>query len=227
MCLLLFNSETSISNDKHIWIVPVSGTSILWVHLILKEITLHALPVILDVPGSSNWVRSVLAPLGDILITPVTDWIENISSSGIECQSHVRVSIESWNTLIIAIVVLEVVDSPFSVHLSILGFVSETARISLASLRSSRRIDSKLESFRMNIVSDSLHSIWKGNHVWHQIAGCISFLTLPTIINIDVFIAHSLKIGSHKFIGLIHNHRSIYITAKFVPCIPTHLWGWS
>lgn len=73
MSLLLLNGKATISNDQHIWVVPMSGTGIFCIHLILEEITFHTLPGILDVPGGSPGIGSELAPLGDILVTPVTD----------------------------------------------------------------------------------------------------------------------------------------------------------
>jgi len=95
--------------------------------LVFEEIGLDGIPIILDVCSSSPRIACVWTPSKDSLFTPVAERVEDFSFRSPQSISHLWVSDISWNVLIVAIVVLQVVNSPVREVLRINLFMEQTS----------------------------------------------------------------------------------------------------
>lgn len=144
MSLFFLDSQSSISNFEHIWIIPASRS---WGSPKLvagMEIVFDWSPSIKNILCCSPRVPHLRSPRMSFFFSPIANREYNISSSFMECISHIWVSFYSWHIFVVAIIVLKIVDTPFSEIVSVSLFVSQRSRSSLASLDSSGGVNTKL-----------------------------------------------------------------------------------
>ncbi len=103
-------SESSITNFKHIRIVPSTWPCILLESNLLFKITNESWPVIGDFESSSPGVTDFGPPLPDFLLSPIANWEENWSFCFIQCLGHRRVSFDGWDVGRKAIIVFQVIN---------------------------------------------------------------------------------------------------------------------
>jgi len=121
----------TVSNLKHVRIVPSSTSGHVCTHSVFQEVGLELLPLVsssfihLDVVGSSPGVGDGAAPRSNLFVTPVADGVENISSSAGKSSGHVSVSGLCRDSLVVTIIVLKVIDTPVCILLGVCHLVAQ------------------------------------------------------------------------------------------------------
>ncbi len=121
-------------------------------------------------------------------------------------------------------VVLQIVDAPVGICLSVLFFMAIAALIFCAGLGTRGGVNSQLQSFSVNVVGQGLH-VRKLAIGMKNALGVA--LTLPGVVNVDVNItgvAHSA--GDHS-VGLCTHCGVVNFVAEMVPAVPAHGRGGS
>lgn len=72
--------ETTITDFKHIWVIPSSRTSNIGSFLVEVKVVLNRNPEVFDIVSCSPAVSSFCSPRDSVFPTPVANWIENISA---------------------------------------------------------------------------------------------------------------------------------------------------
>ena len=93
----------------------------------------------------------------------------------------------------------------------------KTARISGAGVHSAAGINTELQPFRMDIVADSLHAVWKLDRVRLQMSLAVTLPRAPTVINDNIFIAGFMKSGIHHRVSCGNNQILRDLIIKSVP----------
>src|SRR5690242_11798423 len=94
-----------------------------------------------------------------------------------------------------------------------------TSFISSAGFGSGRRIYPKLEAFRMNISCQRLHI--RKPAVRMNVARRIA-LSLPAVVNVDVFISSCLHSVARHGICLGADNGVAHLTREMIPTVPAH-----
>ena len=80
MRFLFFMCQSSISNFKHVGVIPTSWTRSLKVSLTFKEIILNGGPIIVNILCGPPWVSNFWCPSPGIFFSPIAKWEKDWSS---------------------------------------------------------------------------------------------------------------------------------------------------
>ena len=108
-------SQFSISNFKHIGIIPSSNLSVFFKANLKLKILKEGSPMIRDVSSGSPRISNASSPFPNFLLTPVANGVKNRSSSFIKSLSHQIVSHFCSHIGSMTIVILQVVNSKIKV----------------------------------------------------------------------------------------------------------------
>jgi hypothetical protein len=115
-------------------------------------------------------------------------------------------------TLIVAIVVLEIVDTLTGEELVILGFVTQRAGIPAAGEDTGRTVHAKHHSERVNLIGDVGHTIKELLRVWHKVATGVATFGL-TIVKNNIFVAKVSKTIISHSMGCAKENRFVDVAA--------------
>ncbi len=133
MRLLLLQSQPSIADLQHVGVVPRTRLGDLWVVGVQSEVALHGTPEVCDVCCCTPAISHVWRPCYCVLIAPVAYRVENRSSSLLESNSHGRIPSSGRHILIVAVIVLQIVNTPISPVLGVNLLMIQAASSTLAS----------------------------------------------------------------------------------------------
>ena len=122
----------------------------------------------------------------------------------------------------VAPVILQVIHAPRSIGPRILKLVPASAGKTRTGLCPRTIVDAELESFRMKIIADGLHPVWKSFGIGNQITQIIPVRGFPAVINHDVIVAGFLHPGGNHGVGYFLDQLFINVHAERVPTVPAH-----
>ena len=114
---------------------------------------------------------------------------------------------------------------PLGIGLSINFFVVVTARFSLTGFDASIAVNSKLESFAMNILRKSSDSRRESFLIYNNGTGIVVSVSLPTIVEIQVVVTKLIKTERADFIGSFFDNSLVDVAKVVIPTVPSHLRG--
>src|SRR5262249_36754707 len=122
----------------------------------------HGIPGVADVPGRAPEISAdIRTPLPDIKSAVLAKAVDNWPLCAEQCLAHDLINSRHFFVRIerarAAPVVLQIIDSPGSVSARVLLFVSVTTFITRAGVWSRRRINSQLQAFAVDVISERLH----------------------------------------------------------------------
>lgn len=112
---------------------------------------------------------------------------------------------------------------PLGIDLSINLFVVVTARFSLTGFDASIAVNSKLESFAMNILRKSSDSRREFFLIYNNGTGIVVSVSLPTIVEIQVVVTKLIKTERADFIGSFFDNSLVDVAKVVIPTVPSHL----
>jgi hypothetical protein len=112
---------------------------------------------------------------------------------------------------------------PLGIGLSINFFVVVTARFSLTSFGASIAVNSKLESFAMNILRKRSDSRWESFLIYNYGSSIVVSVRLPTIIKIQVVVTKLIKAKRADFICSFLDNSLIDVAKVVISTVPSHL----
>lgn len=186
MSFFLLFIKPIIPYFQHVGIIPSTWSRYLSMSIVRQEVVNNWVPEALDIHCSPPTVSSFRTPLPSVLFTPVANWIKYLSASTIQRIAHFWISNSSRDSLIIAIVIFQIVNAPFSEIICINIFIIETASSTLTCEVSSWRIHTILETLRVDVIPKSSHPWGKSNRVWDHMTVRSPISEHPTIV--DVYI---------------------------------------
>ena len=111
MCQWFTVSQFSISDFKHVWIIPSSDFSIFFETNLLLKVFQEGCPMIGDISSGSPRISNSSSPFPDFLLTPVANGVKNMSTGFIQRFSHSVIPKFCSHIGRVAIVVFKVVNS--------------------------------------------------------------------------------------------------------------------
>src|ERR1043166_4676496 len=124
----------------------------------------------------------------------------------------------------VAVVVLEVIESPLGESSCVRRFVIETRWPPLARPRAAGGVDAGFESLRMDVVHQRLHPGWKADAVGDQVPGGVSRLRFPAVVDVEISVAGGEHPGADHRIRRLSDELLIDPATELVPAIPSHRW---
>ena len=112
MSLLFVYSQTAVANLKHVWVVPAMWATEGRKLLRLPEVVLNAGPTIKNVLGCAPRVGCARRPLPSFLLSPVARRVKDWSACADQGVTHIWVALCCGETVIVAIVVLQIIYAP-------------------------------------------------------------------------------------------------------------------
>lgn len=171
--LALFQTQSKVSDQQHVRIVPVSRTSIrLNSMLVLCKVfnnASHRFPRVLNVVPISPQIAVLFDQLkiGHYSVFLLVHWptarVNHRSAGLVEQSAKVRISFVHCMNVRIATVQLHIVHTPFGKCACIDLLVANNARITATRVRSIVLVDAELQSFRMYLVNSKkliLHAFY-------------------------------------------------------------------
>ena len=182
------------TNDEHIGIVPVTGTSVLAPNRVVTELVddgLDGLPVGLNIIPVSPEVavgRKVLVVGVVVLLEGISGpraGVEHGAASLVEEVGHGGVGIGLIKNLRVATVHLEGVDAPLSEGLGILDEVTLRTNVATAGLGTVIVVDTEEETLVVDVVSEPFNAVRETLGIGSHDAVGISLLGGPAVIDVD------------------------------------------
>src|SRR5215469_3200291 len=196
MSPILFRVHAAIADLEHVRIVPVSRACEPRQASLAEANLRHTRVLIRYISRSPPEVAAdVSSPTPDSVVAVLAQAIDDWTAGASQRIPHLDVGI--YHDLVscfrrgrrlhllakAAQIVLQVVDSPRSIRLRVLFLVSEAPFELRAGLRAGRGINSKLETFAMDVVRQRLHI--RKFAVSLDDSLCIT-LSLPGVVDVDV-----------------------------------------
>ena len=195
LSLRLVLVETVLHTDEeHIGIVPVAGTSVLspngMVTPGINDVEDGA-PLGIDITVVSPEVAVVGKELvvGVVVLTASVSGpgagVEDGSASLVEEVSHTGVGIRVVQDLGVATVHLESIDAPLSEGLGILDEVTLRTDVATAGVSTVVVVDTEEEALAVDVVGEPLDTVGETNGIGSHDAVLVSLLGGPAVINVD------------------------------------------
>lgn len=136
--------QFSPSEHEHVWVIPVTWARLICMQHIVLEVGDNLEPRIRfgnttesNVDGGSPGVGEVGSPIPNLLITPVTQGVEDsefLLAGAVDGVTHSRVSGLGGDALVITIIIFEIVDLPEGQLERVILLVAERSWITSAGL---------------------------------------------------------------------------------------------
>jgi len=234
---ILLGGHVAVTDFEHVGIVPVAGSGEGSEISLLEADDGHSTVGVVNVVGGSPHLRSDLrAPLPGFSDAVLAEAVEDRPVGGFESVAHLAVGVDhhleggigvavvfcselAHRILHGAEVVLEEVDAPAGVHLSVLNFVAEAAFVASTGLWSGRGVDAELEALGVDVVAERLHvgEAAVGMELSVGVAGA-----LPGVVDVDVDVAGVAHAGGDHEIGCGTNVGVGDVFCEVIPAIPAH-----
>ena len=138
----------------------------------------------------------------NVILAPAAKAVEDRSASRFECLRHLVEAIErnEWcaeATHVVAVVVLEIINTPRSKAFRILSLVVERSSISCTSEFSSARVHAEQQILVVQSVRYSEHAVWELGLVDDEVA-VVATAARPAVIEHDVVVAEITKAVVYK-----------------------------
>ena len=221
--LLLFVREAAIADLEHVRIVPGSWSTSLEMLLALLKVVFDRGEVVEDILGCSPTVGDRRSPAPRLLFTPIAKGEEDVTISGGERISHGSVSHSPGDSVIVAVVVLEVVNTPACPVQSVNLLVIEAASTTSACHGAGTGVNTELEVLSMDVVSQMLHAFREGNIIDDEVAIRSSFFLHPAVIEVDVVVPKFVKAERNELVDSGDEEVFRNVAGELVPGVPTHL----
>src|SRR6185503_7780064 len=197
-------------DDEHVRVVPAAGSGVLLAARLLKTNAGHARPVVADVARHTpEMTTDFPAPLPHLASAVLTNAEHDVARLLAEDVAHQLVRLHAIlerrhrrDLAVTAPVVLQVVEAPARVGSRVLLLVLPGRAESLAGRRTRRRVQTRLEAQRVNVVDEALHvrEVRVGGRLTIRVprAGDVAaaarprirlHAAFPDVINIDVGVA--------------------------------------
>ena len=220
---VLLSPHTTVTDLKHIGIVPATGTSSSPERLVLVENRDEGAPLIRDIAGGSPGVTSETSPLSGIVLAPLAHGEEHGSVGLLEGVGHGGVSDLGVAAVGVAVIVLEVVDTPGGVGVDIDLLVTEGTGSASAGLVASIGVDAELEALGVDVVGESLHAGGETLRIFNDNVSLLITVNLPAVIEVEVLVAELEESLLDHDIGSISGELLGNVAAEFLPGVETHL----
>src|SRR6185369_12847872 len=229
MRAILGGGHATVADFQHVRIVPTSRAGIRLKPVLKIENVDHAhaapiaftIPTVLYVARRAPEIADAPGPQPRLRRAPLTDTKNDRPPCFRESVAHNRVRRRRILSSRGAPVVLQVIHTPRSILARVLKFVSTTARALLASESSGIGIDSKLQSFRMNVIGERFHSGRKSLRIGEDVSLCVS-IDLPAIVDHEVNVTGVSHAAGYHRIRHFLDQLLADIAGKLVPTVPTH-----
>ncbi len=220
---VLVVGHTTVTDLKHIGIVPATGTSSSPERLVLVENRDEGAPLIRDIAGGSPGVTSETSPLSGIVLAPLAHGEEHGSVGLLEGVGHGGVSDLGVAAIGVAVIVLEVVDTPGGVGVGIDLLVTEGTGSASAGLVAGIGVETELEALGVDVVGESLHARGEGLGVFNDDVSVVITVNLPAVIEVEVLVAELEESLLDHDIGSISGELLRDLAMELVPGVETHL----
>ena len=156
---------------------------------------------IIDITSDPPAIRNRRCPVPGVVRSPITDAVEDGSSSGIQSITHGLVAIVGDHAvallaLVVAVVVLEVIDAPACKGHGILLLHTQTAFILSTGQFASTAVHAKAKGHVVEGVSDVGHAVRKFGHVGLE-GAIVAAAGRPAVVKDDVVIADIAESAIH------------------------------
>jgi len=216
--------------DQHVDIVVATGSGVgPLCELAVGEVT-EGTEGVVDVTGRTVQVSTGGTDPGFYSFsTPVTSGEHDVTSGSLKSHRHSVVKVTTGYVGLVAVVVLQVVNTPLSKGLRIDELVLIACGIACTGKRTVAGVHTELQSLRVDIVGKSLHSAGELLGISNKSAVCISsgfdeialFVSLisygPAVIDYNVLVSCVLKSGGNDSISGLLNEILIDVCTKGVP----------
>ena len=220
---VLVVGHTTVTDLEHIGIVPATGTSASPKRLVLIEEVDEGTPAIGNITSGSPRVTSETSPLGGIVDTPLAHGEEHGSVGLLEGVGHGGVSDLGVAAVGVAVIVLEVVDTPGGVGVGIDLLVTEGTGSASAGLVAGIGVETELEALGVDVVGESLHARGEGLGVFNDDVSVVITVNLPAVIEVEVLVAELEESLLDHDISSILGELLGNVAAELVPGVETHL----
>ena len=221
--------HAAVADLQHVGVVPVARTGVRRNSDLAEADLVHGIPGVADVARRPPQVAADLgSPRPDIRQAVLAQAVDDgPARMGKRIPHHLVDALlvrlrDLVDGAVAAEVILQVVDSPCGKLLGILLFMAEAGRVSRAGKRSGRRVDTDLQTLRMNVVGKALHvgELLVGQDVALRVTP-----TFPGVVDVDIGVAHLVHPACDHRVG----HRAHVIrrdaSGKLVPAVPSHRRG--
>ena len=151
-------SKSTISNFQHVRVIPRPWSTSLKVFLVFSKVEFNRCPTIEYILCCPPAVWSLWCPSPRLFLTPLAQRKEYWSTSWSKRVSHRWISDHTGNSIVEAIVVLKVINSPVSEVLGIYDFVKQTSGTMRTGHGSCWWVNTEFETLAVDVVSKRLHS---------------------------------------------------------------------
>src|SRR3954462_4876544 len=155
MRLVLGVGHAAVADLEHVRVVPGARMRGLVERRILVDDRLQAVPVVADVAGGAPEVADVARPCRRLVYAPFADAVDDVPTGCRERVAHRGVALDvlllRGAPRVVAVVVLEVVDTPVGEGLCVDLLVAEASGITCAGGGAGVLIDAELETERVNV----------------------------------------------------------------------------
>ena len=220
---VFLSPHTTVTDLEHIGIVPATGTSASPKRLVLIEEVDEGTPAIRDIASGSPGVTSETSPLGGIVDTPLAHGEEHGSVGLLEGVGHGGVSDLRDAAVGVAVIVLEVVDTPGGVGVDIDLLVTEGTGSASTGLVAGIGVETELEALGVDVVGESLHAGGETLRIFDDNVGLWVTVDLPAVVEVEVLVAELEESLLDHGIGGVSGELLGNVAAELVPGVETHL----
>ena len=220
---VLVVGHTAVADLEQIGIVPATGTSSSPEGLVQIEHSEEGTPVIVDIVGGSPGVASETSPLGGVVDTPLAHGEEHGSVGLLDGVSNSGVSDLGNAAVGVAVIVLEVVDTPGGVGVDIDLLVTEGTGSASTGLVAGIGVETELEALGVDVVGESLHAGGETLRIFDDNVGLWVTVDLPAVVEVEVLVTELEESLLDHDIGSISGELLGNVAAEFLPGVETHL----
>src|SRR6185369_8630576 len=178
----------AVADLQHVRVVPVAGTGVLRETAVGLRLGDHARPLVGDVAGGAPEVPDRLGPGPRLVLTPFADRVRDGPAGLREGVPHRLVPLLRVDALVVAVVVLQVVDTPGGEQVRVLLFVVQRAGKTrgVAGLRAGTGVDAELQAFRVHVVGERLDAAGEPRRIGDEVARRVAGRQRPAVVDVDV-----------------------------------------
>ena len=226
MCTV-FGFGHAITYLKHIGIVPMTGAGKTTKRLVFIQDSQYtkrfptakiqfAIKAAVYITGSAPEMTKISSPRVSLRVAPFAEREHDIAARLTECLSHQCIRTTRIDVLRIAPIVFQIIDAPTRILERILILMSLRTGFATTGLRAGIRINTKVETERMNIISQGADATGETLGVGLNKAIRIA-LAMPAVVHIYIAVTCIIQARiDHRFCYLTYE-RFVDITSKRIP----------
>src|ERR1051326_3407633 len=219
----------AVANFQHVGIVPMARPGVRFEPVLKIENMDHAhaapialaVPAVLDVASRAPEIAYVPGPQPRFRRAPFADAENNRPSRFQQSVAHDRIRRSRVLRARRAPVVLQIINTPRRILSRVLKFITAASRTLLAGERARVGVDAKLQTFRMNVISERFHARRKSLRIGEYVSLRVA-TDLPTVVDHEVNITGVAHAARDHRIGHLLDELLTDVATKLVPTVPAH-----